>query len=252
MPRESRQLSNSGVYHVMNRGINKQDIFHDKEDRQIFLEKLVKSKERSECKIYAYCLMSNHVHLLIGEGNESISQVMLRLGTAYASWYNKKYDRVGHLFQGRYCSEPVDTDSYFLTALRYIHRNPVKAGIVENCSDYTWTSYHEYINYGKASQRIADAGFGLDIAGGLQQFEDFHKAPDNHDMIDIDGDIEPTNTQVEELINQIVAGRTAMEIIKMKKAERNMLIRAIKALPGVTQRQIEKVTGLSRNIIQRA
>ena len=90
MPRIPRKISDSGVYHIMIRGINKQDIFQDKEDRIIFLKKLKAVKERSECKVYAYCLMSNHVHLLIAEGKESIGQIMKRLGTAYAYWYNNK------------------------------------------------------------------------------------------------------------------------------------------------------------------
>lgn len=252
MPRVSRIVSDSGVYHVMVRGINKQDIFQDTEDRIIFLKKFKTAKERSECKVYAYCLMSNHVHLLIAEGEESIGQIMKRLGTAYAYWYNNKYNRVGHLFQGRFRSEPINVDAYFLVALRYIHQNPVKAGIVQDCSDYPWSSYNEYINSGKPSKGITDTGLGLDMAGGLKQFAEFHQDYDSSDMIDIEDDNKITDNHAEELIMQVLAGKTAFDILKMKKPDRDKLLRDIKALPGVSQKQIVKLTGLSRNIIQRA
>ncbi len=88
MPRTARKISETGVYHAMVRGNNRQDIFQDKEDRVMFLEKLSAVKERSMCSTYAYCLMSNHVHLLIAESVETISQIMKRLGSAYAYWYN--------------------------------------------------------------------------------------------------------------------------------------------------------------------
>ncbi|MGI6622752.1 MAG: transposase [Acetivibrionales bacterium] len=252
MPRIPRKISDSGVYHIMVRGINKQDIFQDKEDRIIFLKKLKAVKERSECKVYAYCLMSNHVHLLIAEGKESIGQIMKRLGTAYAYWYNNKYDRVGHLFQGRFRSEPVNVDTYLLAALRYIHQNPVKAGITLSCNDYTWSSYHEYIDSGKQTKGITDTGLGLDIAGSLKQFTEFHQEHGSSDMIDIEDTIKITDMQAEKLINEVLAGKTSSDISQMKKVDRNRLIRDIKALPGVSQKQIMKVTGLSRNIIQRA
>lgn len=252
MPRVPRKISDSGVYHVMVRGINKQDIFQDKEDRMIFLEKLEKVKERSECKIYAYCLMNNHVHLLVAEGKEPIGQIMRRLGSAYVYWYNKKYDRVGYLFQGRFRSEPVNVDSYLLAALRYIHQNPVKAGIAHSCSDYPWTSYHEYIGSGKRTRRITDIELGLDMSGSLKQFAEFHEDYDNSDKIDFDDDIKVSDNHAEELIMKVLAGKTAGDILKMKKPDRDKLIKDIKALPGVSQKQIMKVTGLSRSIIQRA
>jgi len=251
MPRVPREKSPSGLYHAMVRGINKEQIFKDHEDRIVFLEKLMKVKERSECKIYAYCLMNNHIHLLIGEGKETIGHVMRRLGSAYAYWYNQKYNRVGYLFQGRFRSEPVDTDSYFLIALRYIHQNPVKAGISRNCGDYPWTSYHEYINHENHAKGMVDTELGLDVAGGLRQFVEFHQVQEDCDMIDIEGD-RITDIEAEKIIKQMLADKTSIDIHKLNKPERDQLIRELKALPGVSQKQIAKVIGLSRSIIQRA
>lgn len=129
MPRVSREKSSTGICHVMLRGINHQTIFEDEEDYQKYLETLQAYQEKSGYIIYAYCLMSNHIHLLIKEVTESLGIIFKRLGVSNVYWYNWKYNRRGHLFQGRYKSEVVGKDSYFLTVLRYIHQNPYKANI---------------------------------------------------------------------------------------------------------------------------
>ena len=119
----------------MLRGINQQVIFEDNEDYVKFIEVLCKYKAVSGYKVFAYCLMTNHIHILLKEENEPIELIIKRVGGSYAYWYNWKYYRKGHLFQDRYRSEPVENDSYFLTVLRYIHQNPVKANIVKNAVD---------------------------------------------------------------------------------------------------------------------
>jgi REP element-mobilizing transposase RayT len=136
MPRQAREKSSSGIYHIMLRGINRQDIFHDEEDKMRFIETLKNYKSICEYKVYGYCLMSNHIHLLIKEGKETISQAMKRIGASYVYWCNMKYERYGHLFQDRYKSEKVEDDKYLLVVLRYIHQNPIKAGIVEEAAKY--------------------------------------------------------------------------------------------------------------------
>ena len=134
MPRQPRQTSGTDIYHVMMRGINRQDIFEDQEDyvrfltfMQQMLEPLddLGNHQPSLCTFYAYCLMSNHVHLLLRERTESISISLKRLTVSYAAYYNKRYQRVGHLFQDRFKSEPVNDIEYFVTLLRYVHQNPV-------------------------------------------------------------------------------------------------------------------------------
>ncbi len=94
--------------------------------------------------LHAYCLMDNHLHLLLNEGSEDISTSMKRITVSYVSYFNKKYKRVGHLFQDRYKSEVIDQESYLLGLSRYIHLNPVQAGMVDDASDYPWSSYHNY------------------------------------------------------------------------------------------------------------
>lgn len=145
----------------MLRGINHQDIFYDGEDHIRFLDTLQRVKELSETVIYGYCLMGNHVHLLLREGNEGISAVMKRLGTGYARWYNWKYERSGHLFQDRYKSEPVETDSYLITVLRYIHNNPVKANLVTRPEDWKWSSCKTYYKEDGYPEGVVETSFIL-------------------------------------------------------------------------------------------
>ena len=127
MPREARKKSESNIYHVMLRGINRQIIFEDDGDRHYFMTVLKHCKDIAGFRLYAFCLMSNHVHLLIEPAGEPLSQIFKRVGSKYVYWYNQKYQRVGHLFQDRYRSENVETNHYFMTVLRYILQNPMKA-----------------------------------------------------------------------------------------------------------------------------
>lgn len=125
----------------MERGVRRNIIFHDDIDYKYFLKIMRKSAEKYECQIHAYCLMSNHFHLLLETGDIQISDFMRYLVSIYAMYYNRKYEQKGHVFEGRYKSYLITTDEYFLQTSRYIHLNPVKANIVSNPSDYRWSSY---------------------------------------------------------------------------------------------------------------
>ncbi|HEY3406625.1 MAG TPA: transposase, partial [Propionicimonas sp.] len=140
MPRQPRQLADSRLYHVMLRGVNRDAIFLEDADYQRFLDAFRLVKEVSGCLVLAYCLMTNHVHVVMMTTTEPISLVMKRLGVRYVGWFNRKYGRVGHLFQSRFASLPVEDDAYLITLLRYVWRNPVEAGMVLRPEDYRWSS----------------------------------------------------------------------------------------------------------------
>lgn len=144
MSRKARQLSSTKIYHVMIRGNRKEDIFLEDEDKRRFIKILKKIKQKDEYELYAFCLMNNHVHLLIKEKNEHISRIMKRINISYVNYFNQKYQQIGHLFQDRYRSEPIENDSYLLAVLSYIHNNPVNAFIVKNLEEYPWCSYYIY------------------------------------------------------------------------------------------------------------
>ena len=141
MPRTARKKSNTGIYHVMLSGINQQRIFEDDEDNEKFLLTLSDCKKAGGFELYGYCLMGNHVHLLIKVAKEELEQIFRRIEARYVYWYNWKYKRSGHLFQDRYKSEPVEDDRYFVSVLRYIHQNPVKAKLCKKPEEYKWSSY---------------------------------------------------------------------------------------------------------------
>jgi putative transposase len=180
MARHARKKSSSGVYHVIVRGANRQEIFHDEEDRIKFLVILQKYKTKSGLKFYAWCLMGNHVHLLVKEGSESISVVMKRLGVSYVIYYNWKYKTTGHLFQDRFKSENVETVDYLLTVTRYIHQNPVKAGIVTKPHHWRWSSCRGYYGQSVYPPNLLDPYYLLrmfspDLSISQARFKDFNE-----------------------------------------------------------------------------
>jgi len=170
MARTARQLSKSNIYHVMLRGVNRQVIFEDDEDRIYFMTVLRSCKERSGFRLHAFVLMPNHVHLLIEPKDEPLDLIFRRLGTRYAVWYNKKHRRVGHLFQDRFRSENVETDLYFMTVLRYILQNPIKAGLESIPGTYRWSSYPAYK---KGTGAITDTEYATEVFGGRETLVHF-------------------------------------------------------------------------------
>lgn len=141
MPRSVREKSETGIYHVMLRGINQQIIINEDEDFEKFLDVLKDCKAVSGFELYAYCLMNNHIHLLLKVQKEELSLIFKRIGVRYVCWYNWKYSRHGHLFQDRFKSEPVNDEKYLLTVLRYIHQKPLKAGLAKEIDTYQYSSY---------------------------------------------------------------------------------------------------------------
>lgn len=145
MPRVARLKGLNSTYHIIMRGNEKKNIFLDSKDKSRFIEILTRMKEKYNYRLEAYCLMDNHVHLLINDNENDISQIMKSINISYAYYFNNTYDREGHLFQDRFVSEVVADDRYLLAASAYIHNNPVRAGIVKKPEDFQWSSMREYM-----------------------------------------------------------------------------------------------------------
>ena len=144
MPRQPRLDAQGLLQHVMARGIERRDIFKDNKDRKAFLDRLAIILEETQTQCYAWALIPNHFHLLLRTGPTPLSKVMRRLMTGYAVTFNKRHKRTGHLFQNRYKSIVCEEDSYLLELIRYIHLNPLRAGLVKNLKDldkYLWAGH---------------------------------------------------------------------------------------------------------------
>lgn len=145
MPRKKREWVKGGIYHIITRGNRHQDLFKCDADFEIFLGFMEKAHYRYGFDIMVYCLMTNHVHLLLRMGDEVLSDAMKEVLSLYAMNFNTRYSYDGHLFQGRFSCSTVDTDSYLLSASRYIHMNPVKARMTYEPGLYMHSSYNAYI-----------------------------------------------------------------------------------------------------------
>lgn len=247
MARPCREKSSTGIYHIMLRGIDKREIFLDDKDREVFLSYVSSAKEKSNYVIYGYCLMDNHVHLLIEEGHEQIGQSIKRITVGYVQWHNPKYSRTGHLFQNRYKSEAVEDDTYFLTVLRYIHQNPVKAGLVHDISHYKWSSYIHYLDGPK--QKLVSVDRGKGFFASQDKFISFMEMPNNEQCLEYEIKIKYTD---EKLKDEALKIYDKLElIVSLPKEERDNVIKKIKQCTGASNRQISRVLGISRGIVER-
>ena len=177
MPRQARIGLPAQIYHVTNRGNNRDWVFREGEDFRRYIDILARYKSKGEFLLYHWVLMNNHVHLLMSiPASGSLARTMHGINLAYTVWFNRKYKRVGHLWQGRFKSFPVEEDRYLLECGRYIERNPVRAGLVENPGDYPWSSFRFH---GKICRdTITDChGIFASQFGGTESYADFVCTP---------------------------------------------------------------------------
>lgn len=245
MPRQPRKLSPTGYYHLIVRGIGKQALFEAPEDYAFYLKKLFRFSQEAEVAVCAYCLMENHVHLLVRDEKGRLPAMMKRLGVSYAIYFNQKYARTGHLFQDRYLSEPVSDEPYLLTVFRYILNNPAKAGICP-ATEYAWSSYALY----DRPDALVDTSIFHALLGGSDHYAAFIQTP-NEDRC-LECDFPPRNDEWARAVIQRRFGAQSGTILQgLDRRQRNAALRELKR-SGLSVRQIERLTGISRNIVQRA
>ena len=239
----------SNIYHVTTRGVGRQLIFEDDADRRHFGALLRAGLESSEGELYAWCFMGNHVHLLVHLDLCSLSILMKAVLSPYASYFNEKHDRVGHLFQSRFDSVPIETGEQLLAAVRYIHQNPL-GDLADTLEDYRWSSYREYLT----APFITTTKPILSLFGSIEEFVAFHM--ENGSSYDstkvrrarssaIDDD------QALEIARVITGFETPAKVAELGKRQRDHVLARLKG-EGLAIRQIERITGIGRNIIQRA
>jgi REP element-mobilizing transposase RayT len=262
MPRRAREKSGTGIYHVMLRGINRQNIFEEEEDYIRFKNLLYQmvwpvddtgQQLPARCTLYAYCLMSNHVHLLIREAAEDLASVIKRIGTAYAQYYNKKYQRFGHLFQDRFKSEPVNDNAYFFTLMQYIHQNPLSAGIAKTISDYPWSSWEEYERAGNGIPMICSTKPVLDRLpiDNLRELVN-EPLPKTVMVLDYDsGSVVRTDDELKAYLHDVFDIQHPTDLQQMDRERLDELLCQLKHL-GASIRQIVRLTGISYGIVRAA
>ncbi len=247
MPRKSRETSITGIYHVMLRGINRQDIFEDAEDYRTFIRMI----SIVPCHIYAYCLMPNHVHLLLREITWNVGNVIKSIASGYVLYYNKKYGRIGHLLQDRFKSEPCNDTGYFLTLFRYIHQNPVKAGLVNAAKDYEYCSWrNDYLGF--SPERVcytepAVKRYGMDE---LTAWVDM-PLPEEVGCMEMDERKVVADEAVRELILKKCGARNITEFQLHTKQRQKDIVRAVMQELGVGPRQMVRVSGMTYAVIHK-
>ena len=245
MPRAARARSESGFYHVVAKGNGGQNLFEDASDYRAFLELVSAAAEKCGMSVHAYCLMSNHVHLLLEDQGGRLSDFMKSFTTGYAMRFNAKTGHIGHVFQQRFKSQPVESEAYLLQAARYIHNNPAKAGICP-ADEYPWSSYHEYAS---GIQGIATVTLVLGMCGGREGFRAFQA--EGGDDYRFGQRSRIADGEAREVARRILGEIAPGDVKAMERPRRNALLFDLKDA-GLSVRQIERLTGIGRGTIAKS
>ena len=244
MPRIQREVSPSGYYHIILRGNGRQNLFESSHDMELFMLYVDRAVDGTSIELIAWCLMDNHVHLLVFDPDNQSSQFVKRFATSYAMHFNKVADRVGHVFQDRYRSIAIKSDQQLLDTVKYIHFNPEKSMVCKQ-EEYRWSSYHEYL--GSPVRINPDIVF--EMIGGIDEFEAFsrERAPVETIVSIVDRISKEDSFEAAKAI----AGVDDLASLKsLSKATRNEALGKLRA-SGFSIRQIERMTGIGRGTIAR-
>lgn len=181
MPRKER-YQEAGYYHIINRGVEKRDIYLEAEDYDYFLTLLLKLTQDFEIIVHAFCLMTNHYHLLLETKQSNLSKAIQFINEKYSKYFNKKYERYGHLWQGRYKSYPLFDDAHFWIVAKYIERNPIKANMVQDIGLYKYQSYFQWKNRSNYFELLTDS---MIFEMTYTEYRDYISSEMQKDAIDI-------------------------------------------------------------------
>ena len=253
MSRKPRIFSPTGIYHIILRSINQHIIFEEDADYLKMLHTLAECKRTLDIDIYAYCLMDNHVHLMMHASEEHLASFFQSLGTRFVRWYNTKYSRSGHLFQDRYYSVPVLHEQQYLATLSYIHNNPVKAALCRCPSDYRWSSYNAF--FGQKNP-LVDTSFSFDTAGSkdllLQYFTGGSAPFDESQVKPALGKIRHflPDRDALKIFSEVTHLSTTSEAANLPKTLRNQYIGILRER-GLTKKQIARLMDVSVSTVKR-
>ena len=250
MGRTARNTCESGIYHLTGRGSGRQIIYEDDVDRKAFLRLLSRKLLEQDVEMLAWCLMDNHFHLLAKGEMPAISHGMRSLLSAYALNFNARHDRCGHLFQDRFASQCVTDDLQLLTAIRYIHFNPIKGGLSEEL-DYPWSSYGQYAE--NRRKGICKTAYAQEIVGSKKAFLQMHAShlQETHWLDDKPFRRRLVDSEARHFLEERFGGSWARELATLDRAARDERLAIAKA-HGLSIRQLQRLTGLGFRIIAKA
>lgn len=246
MSRKPRVYCQSEIYHIIMRGNNQQMLFLSKRDRLFFLQRLKKYSSELNIELYAYCLMNNHVHLLIGKANNSLSLFIQKLANSYVYYFNSKYERSGHLFQGRFKSEPIQTDEYFKTALRYILQNSQLAGLGK-FQTYQWNSFRHILN--DTNQKIICTEVIFNIFHSKENALNFVSQTTYDTCMEYENKLRINDSKAMQIIHKISKANNSLKLLQLPLEEQKEKVKILKSY-GLSCNQILRLTGISKKIIR--
>ena len=221
MPRTSRNSLNTCYFHIIVQGINKEYIFDDELYMKKYQNLIFLNLKKFELQLMAYCIMSNHAHMLIYvEQINQLSKFMQSINTSFSKYYNEQKNRVGIVFRNRYKSEPIYNDKYLCNCIAYIHNNPVKAKIVTSPGEYKYSSYNNYIK-GMMNQKKIKI-FDSNDTKSLQSFIELHNTEDCLEFEDYRENID-YNEQIKKLLTRNI-GEIILDDDLLEKTIKNLIV----------------------------
>lgn len=242
MPKRARRKSRSGFYHVVPKGLSDQLLFLGDADRRLYLSLLDEAIGPHDVTAHAWCLMSNHVHLVLEDPSDHLGEAMKFAHERYATYFARRTGRSGGIFRKPFWSEPIESDEYLLCAVRYVHNNPAAAGICEPFS-YEWSSARDYLGRGGGLTKTSTV---LEMTGGERGFVEF-SSEGNSTALPFPGSRLSGHLGEEELVRvaQDILGTRDVELSKRDLSARRASVIALDG-HGFTTAQISRVTGLTR------
>ena len=247
--RRGRKESSTGFYHIVVKGIARERNFNQTREKKYFKRIIKKHLKKYHVKIYAYCIMSNHAHIIIWAEIEELSLFMARILAEYANYYNYKHNRNGHVFQNRFTSECIEDENYFWNCLRYIHMNPVKAGMVKQAADYKYSSIKEYFSEEKMLIHEDAIKFVRSRFEEFHIFEAFHQGRKYEVFQDIKEEIEQQRIDIAEMIALELFEKNGFDFciqVFEEKAVREEYLKKIQQILNISCRKSHDIYGKIR------
>lgn len=239
----------------MVRGNARENVFIDNQDKGKLLKIIFEKKKDELFLLYAYCIINNHAHFVLKEMKESISNSMKKITTSYAIYFNKKYNRVGHVFQDRFRSEVIKNDSYLLSAIRYVHNNPEKAGIA-NKEEYPWSSYQFYNSHDSKLSEIIDIlkYFSPEPEEAITLFKNFSNQFEKRKFLDIKERKAVNQNNIILFIEEFLKNNNMEKADLYNKAYYKQIVGLVVELStrfDMSARKIAEITNLNREKVRK-